>query len=223
MKGGFFLRPSFPQPNYDGSLLGCFFQIAGVEVVNDTVGQSDDRHMNVLGLHYLGYRQEYLGCRHNDIGTVGLQGKLLHTLCRSQGLQLVIEFLQSLYGQARTPLVLLLRQSVQLVYVATRTNDIHVLEVGGKPGQVVLHLLPGSLLYGTAQDTYGTDIVGKRLHQLAIGQQVYLRTSATHVHVDVIARPVLQALEPTYSRNIIKLQIINNQTLFGVHSKSKSF
>ena len=32
-----------------------------------------------------------------------------------------------------------------------------------------------------------------------------------------------QALEPTYSRNIIKLQIINNQTLFGVHSKSKSF
>ena len=33
----------------------------------------------------------------------------------------------------------------------------------------------------------------------------------------------LQALEPTYSRNIIKLQIINNQALFGVHSKSKSF
>lgn len=32
-----------------------------------------------------------------------------------------------------------------------------------------------------------------------------------------------QALEPTYSRNIIKLQIINNQTLFGVYSKSKSF
>lgn len=32
-----------------------------------------------------------------------------------------------------------------------------------------------------------------------------------------------KALEPTYSRNIIKLQIINNQTLFGVHSKSKSF
>ncbi len=32
-----------------------------------------------------------------------------------------------------------------------------------------------------------------------------------------------EALEPTYSRNIIKLQIINNQTLFGVHSKSKSF
>lgn len=31
------------------------------------------------------------------------------------------------------------------------------------------------------------------------------------------------ALEPTYSRNIIKLQIINNQALFGVHSKSKSF
>ena len=32
-----------------------------------------------------------------------------------------------------------------------------------------------------------------------------------------------KALEPTYSRNIIKLQIINNQALFGVHSKSKSF
>lgn len=32
-----------------------------------------------------------------------------------------------------------------------------------------------------------------------------------------------EALEPTYSRNIIKLQIINNQALFGVHSKSKSF
>ena len=32
-----------------------------------------------------------------------------------------------------------------------------------------------------------------------------------------------RALEPTYSRNIIKLQIINNQALFGVHSKSKSF
>lgn len=32
-----------------------------------------------------------------------------------------------------------------------------------------------------------------------------------------------EALEPTYSRNIIKLQIINNQTLFGVYSKSKSF
>lgn len=34
---------------------------------------------------------------------------------------------------------------------------------------------------------------------------------------------VEEALEPTYSRNIIKLQIINNQALFGVHSKSKSF
>lgn len=34
---------------------------------------------------------------------------------------------------------------------------------------------------------------------------------------------VIIALEPTYSRNIIKLQIINNQALFGVHSKSKSF
>ena len=32
-----------------------------------------------------------------------------------------------------------------------------------------------------------------------------------------------QALEPTYSRNIIKLQITDNHTLFGVHSKSKSF
>ena len=32
-----------------------------------------------------------------------------------------------------------------------------------------------------------------------------------------------QALEPILSRNIIKLQIINNQALFGVHSKSKSF
>ncbi len=35
--------------------------------------------------------------------------------------------------------------------------------------------------------------------------------------------PDIRALEPTYSRNIIKLQIINNQALFGVHSKSKSF
>ena len=32
-----------------------------------------------------------------------------------------------------------------------------------------------------------------------------------------------QAPEPTLSENIIKLQIINNQALFGVHSKSKSF
>ena len=32
-----------------------------------------------------------------------------------------------------------------------------------------------------------------------------------------------QALEPTHSRNIIKSQIIDNHTLFGVHSKSKSF
>ena len=32
-----------------------------------------------------------------------------------------------------------------------------------------------------------------------------------------------QALEPTYSRNIIKLQITDNHILSGVHSKSKSF
>ena len=32
-----------------------------------------------------------------------------------------------------------------------------------------------------------------------------------------------QALEPTYSKNIIKLQITDNHILFGVHSKSKSF
>lgn len=32
-----------------------------------------------------------------------------------------------------------------------------------------------------------------------------------------------QALEPIYSRNIIKMQIIDNQILFEVYSKSKSF
>ena len=32
-----------------------------------------------------------------------------------------------------------------------------------------------------------------------------------------------QALEPTCSRNIIKLQTIDNHSLFGVYSKSKSF
>jgi len=32
-----------------------------------------------------------------------------------------------------------------------------------------------------------------------------------------------EALEPTYSRNIIKLQTIDNHSLFGVYSKSKSF
>lgn len=31
------------------------------------------------------------------------------------------------------------------------------------------------------------------------------------------------ALKPTYSRNIIKLQITDNHTQFGIHSKSKSF
>lgn len=33
----------------------------------------------------------------------------------------------------------------------------------------------------------------------------------------------VEALEPTYSRNIIKLQTIDNHSLFGVYSKSKSF
>jgi hypothetical protein len=32
-----------------------------------------------------------------------------------------------------------------------------------------------------------------------------------------------QALEPTYSRNIIKLQTIDNHVILGAHSKSKSF
>lgn len=32
-----------------------------------------------------------------------------------------------------------------------------------------------------------------------------------------------QALEPIYSRNIIKLQIADNHIQFEVHSKSKSF
>lgn len=32
-----------------------------------------------------------------------------------------------------------------------------------------------------------------------------------------------KALEPIHSRNIIKMQIIDNQILFEVHSKSKSF
>lgn len=33
----------------------------------------------------------------------------------------------------------------------------------------------------------------------------------------------LEALEPIHSRNIIKLQITDNHTQFGIHSKSKSF
>ena len=45
----------------------------------------------------------------------------------------------------------------------------------------------------------------------------------TYILVTRFAEADWMALEPTYSRNIIKLQIINNQTLFGVHSKSKSF
>ena len=32
-----------------------------------------------------------------------------------------------------------------------------------------------------------------------------------------------EALEPIHSRNIIKLQITDNHTQFGIHSKSKSF
>ncbi len=32
-----------------------------------------------------------------------------------------------------------------------------------------------------------------------------------------------EALEPTHSRNITKLQITDNHILYGVHSKSKSF
>ncbi len=33
----------------------------------------------------------------------------------------------------------------------------------------------------------------------------------------------IEALEPIHSRNIIKLQITDNHTQFGIHSKSKSF
>lgn len=42
---------------------------------------------------------------------------------------------------------------------------------------------------------------------------------------DESARMVMdrQALEPIHSRNIIKLQITDNHTQFGIHSKSKSF
>ena len=35
--------------------------------------------------------------------------------------------------------------------------------------------------------------------------------------------PEKLALEPMLSRNIIKLQITDNHTQFGIHSKSKSF
>lgn len=35
--------------------------------------------------------------------------------------------------------------------------------------------------------------------------------------------PEAKALEPIHSRNIIKLQITDNHTQFGIHSKSKSF
>ncbi len=38
-----------------------------------------------------------------------------------------------------------------------------------------------------------------------------------------ISQPEREALEPTHSRNIIKLQVVDNQALFRVHSKSKSF
>lgn len=40
-------------------------------------------------------------------------------------------------------------------------------------------------------------------------------------HSEVLAER--QALEPIHSRNIIKLQITDNHTQFGIHSKSKSF
>lgn len=46
---------------------------------------------------------------------------------------------------------------------------------------------------------------------------------ATLERAKAVMNVEIEALEPTYSRNIIKLQIINNQTLFGVYSKSKSF
>ena len=64
-------------------------------------------------------------------------------------------------------------------------------------------------------------------HHWHIGQHNEDYTSIAPTHQATITPndnfPEKQALEPTYSRNIIKLQIINNQALFGVHSKSKSF
>lgn len=48
-------------------------------------------------------------------------------------------------------------------------------------------------------------------------------TTAEQVATAVEGVTFQQALEPIHSRNIIKMQIIDNQILFEVHSKSKSF
>ena len=55
--------------------------------------------------------------------------------------------------------------------------------------------------------------------------QYVLKKAAGHnynyLFVDEVQE--IEALEPIHSRNIIKLQITDNHTQFGIHSKSKSF
>mgnify|MGYP000258589008 CR=1 FL=1 len=72
-------------------------------------------------------------------------------------------------------------------------------------------------------DLYDTSVVGcsnKTDRDSNSGYKKSVNLANADLHFLLAER---EALEPTYSRNIIKLQIINNQALFGVHSKSKSF
>ena len=65
-------------------------QLFRIQAVDNTVCQTNDRHVDILCLYHTGNGEEYLGSGHNDVGTVCLQVKPLYALFGSERAQRVV-------------------------------------------------------------------------------------------------------------------------------------
>ena len=90
--------------------------------------------------------------------------------------------------------VFLVGQTIKLVDVAARTDDVDVGEVGSQASQVVFHLFPNLFAHCVTQHAHGTYVVGKRLYQHAVRQEIDFGASTAHIDVDVVAGTVFEAL-----------------------------
>lgn len=68
--------------------------ILHVQLVDDTVGQTDNRYMNVRSSDNFGDGEEDITCRNNYVGTVRLQAELFHTFFYRERFQSGMQFLQ---------------------------------------------------------------------------------------------------------------------------------
>ena len=98
--------------------------VSGIQSVYDAVCKSYHRDVNVGGISYVSYGQEYPGGRDDDVSTVRLQCIFFHALLYRHVFQLVVEFVQGSHSHAGIAAVASLDQFDEFVYVSSGTDDV---------------------------------------------------------------------------------------------------